>query len=57
MASENIMEWDVAWEVASEDGKKNGVVRVSGGCTIDALTTFFKNVDNKGRLLVGIMAV
>lgn len=57
MASENIMEWDVAWEVASEDGKKTGVVRVSGGCTIDALTTFFKNVDNKGRLLVGIMAV
>ena len=52
------MEWDVTWEIASEgDGKENGVVRVTGDCTIDALTTFFKNVDNKGRQMIGIVAV
>ncbi len=52
------MEWDVTWEIASEgDERKKGVVRVSGDYTIDALTTFFKNVDNKGRKMVGIVAV
>ena len=58
-ASDGIMEWDITWEISSEGNitKESGIVRVSGEKTVDALTTFFKNRDNKNRQLVGITAV
>ena len=57
--SDDIMEWDITWEISSEGNvtKESGIVRVSGEKTVDALTAFFKNRDNKNRQLVGITAV
>ena len=52
------MEWDVTWEIASSEGEvERGIARVAGDYAIDALTTFFKNIDNKGRRLIGISAI
>ncbi len=55
------MEWEVSWKVTANESEKrieeNGVVRGTGDYVIDALNTFFRNKDNRGRSLMGITQI